>query len=215
LNMDMVGRVRADEKSHKDRMLVGGVGSAKNFEKLLDETNAKYDFQIEKSKSGTGPSDHTSFYLAKVPVYFFFSGDHPEYHTPRDRPETINLSGIAKVANMVEEMATSIAKTKERPEYVPNMGSTGSRGPTGPKLGLMPSYDDAETRGMGVSGIVPGGAAEAAGILKGDRITAIAGKPVKNVQDYMKAMAGLKRGEPVEITLEREGKESKVKATPK
>lgn len=217
LNMDMVGRLRPDDKTSKDRLLVGGVGSAKSFEKLLDAANAnpQFDFQLEKSKSGTGPSDHTSFYLAKVPVYFFFTGDHQEYHTPKDKPETINVNGIIKVANLVENLATEIATAKERPEYVPGMGSSMSGGPLGPKLGLMPGYDDAETRGMAVSGVMPGGAAEAAGIKKGDRITAIEGKPVKNVQDYMKVMAGAKRGDPIEITIDRDGKVLKIKATPK
>jgi hypothetical protein len=214
LNMDMVGRVRPDDKTGKDRIVVGGVGSAKNFEKLLDDTNAKFGFQIDKSKSGTGPSDHTSFYMAKVPVYFFFSREHPEYHTPKDKPETINLAGVAKVTDMVEQMTTAIATEKDRPEYVPGMHGSMSGGPTGPKLGLMPSYNEGSD-GMEVSGIVPGGAAEAAGMKKGDVIKAIDGKPVKNVQDYMKVMAGTKRGEPVEITLERDGKPLKVKASPK
>ncbi|HVK15251.1 MAG TPA: M28 family peptidase [Gemmataceae bacterium] len=214
LNMDMVGRVRPDDKTKKDRIVVGGVGSAKNFEKLLDDTNAKFDFQIDKSKSGTGPSDHTSFYMAKVPVYFFFSREHPEYHTPKDRPETINLAGVGKVTDMVEQIATAIATAKDRPEYVPGMHGSPSGGPTGPKLGLMPSYNEGSD-GMEVSGIVPGGAAEAAGLKKGDVIKAIDGKPVKNVQDYMKVMAGTKRGEPVEIKIERDGKPLTVKASPR
>jgi hypothetical protein len=215
-NMDMIGRVRPDEKTKKDTLLVGGVGSAKSFEKLLDDTNTKYDFQIQKSMSGTGPSDHTSFYLAKVPVYFFFSGDHPEYHTPKDRPETINVVGINKVVDMVNEMVNVVSTGPVRPEYVAGVGGSMSGGAGGgPKLGVMPRYDDAETRGMEIGGIVPGGAAEAAGFKKGDRITSIAGKPVKNVQDYMKAMAGVKRGEEVEIKLERDGKELNLKASPK
>ena len=214
LNMDMLGRLRPDDKTKKDRITIGGVGSAKNFEKLLDDANAKLGFQIDKVKSGTGPSDHTSFYLAKVPVYFFFTGDHPEYHTPKDKPETINFEGILKVANMVDDLTTIISTAKDRPEYVAGVGGSMSGGPSGPKLGLMPRYDDAETKGMEVAGVVPGGAAEIAGLKKGDRITAIAGKPVKNVQDYMKAMSGLKRGEEVELTIEREDKTLKVKATP-
>ena len=214
LNMDMVGRVRPDEKTGKERIVVGGVGSAKNFEKLLDDTNVKFGFQIDKSKSGTGPSDHTSFYMAKVPVYFFFSREHPEYHTPKDKPDTINLAGVAKVTDMVEQMTTAIATEKDRPEYVPGMHGSMSGGPTGPKLGLMPSYNEGSD-GMEVSGIVPGGAAEAAGLKKGDVIKAIDGKPVKNVQDYMKVMAGTKRGEPVEIKIERDGKPMTVKASPK
>lgn len=215
LNMDMVGRAREDSKTHKDKITIGGVGSAKNFEKLLDAANEKARFQIDKVKSGTGPSDHTSFYLAKVPVYFFFTGDHPEYHTPKDRPETINFEGILNVANMVDDLTTTIATAKDRPEYVAGMGGSMSMGPTGPKLGLLPRYDDAETKGMGVEGVVPGGAADTAGLKKGDVITAIAGKPVKNVQDYMKVMAGMKRGEELEITIDRDGKSIKLKATPR
>jgi len=214
LNMDMVGRVRPDDKTKKDRLVIGGVGTAKEFEKLVDDLNGKFDFQIGKDKSGTGPSDHTSFYLSKVPVYFFFSGEHAEYHTPKDRPETINFAGIAKVADFVDQLATTIATAKDRPEYVKGMDSTMAGRPTGPKLGLMPRYDGGGD-GMEISGIMPGGAAEAAGLKKGDKITAIAGKPVKNVQDYMAAMSGLKRGEDVEITIDRDGKAMKVTAAPK
>src|SRR5262245_385121 len=214
LNMDMVGRVRPDEKTKKDRLVVGGLGTAKSFEKLLDEANTSFDFHLGKDKSGVGPSDHTSFYLAKVPVYFFFSGEHEEYHTPRDKPETINFAGIAKVMDLVDQLATRIAAEKDRPEYVAGaVASMGGR-MAGPKLGVMPRYDGASD-GMEISGVMPGGAAEAAGLKKGDKITAVAGKPVKNVQDYMTAMAGLKRGEEVEITIDREGKPLKVKASPK
>jgi Zn-dependent M28 family amino/carboxypeptidase len=214
LNMDMVGRVRPDEKTKKDRLVVGGLGSAKSFEKLIDDANAKFDFHLGKDKSGTGPSDHTSFYLAKVPVYFFFSGEHEEYHTPKDRPETINFAGIAKVTDLVDGLASRIASEKDRPEYV--AGATGSSGGrmSGPKLGVMPRYDGGGD-GMEISGVMPGGAAEAAGLKKGDKITAIGGRPVKNVQDYMTAMGGLKRGADVELTINRDGKVLKVKAAPK
>jgi hypothetical protein len=214
LNMDMVGRVRPDEKDKKDRLVVGGVGSAKNFETLIDQANMKFGFHVNKDKAGVGPSDHTSFYLAKVPVYFFFSGEHEEYHTPKDRPETINFAGIAKVADLVDGLATTLATTVERPEYV--AGATGSMGgrPGGPKLGIMPRYEGSND-GMEISGVMPGGAAEAAGLKKGDKITAVGGKPVLNVQDYMAAMSGLKRGEDVEISVTRDGKPLKVKASPK
>jgi Zn-dependent M28 family amino/carboxypeptidase len=214
LNMDMIGRVRPDEKDKKDRLVVGGIGSAKNFEKLIDDANVKFDFHVSKDKAGVGPSDHTSFYMVKVPVYFFFSGEHAEYHTPKDRPETINLPGLAKVVDLVDGLATTIATTKERPEYVAGATGSPSGRASGPKLGVMPRYDGGEG-GMEISGVIAGGAGEAAGLKKGDKITAIAGKPVKTVQDYMAAMSGLKRGEDVEITLERDGKSMKVKASPK
>jgi hypothetical protein len=214
LNMDMVGRLRPDEKDKKDRIVIGGLGTAKTFEKLIDEANQKFDFHVSKDKAGVGPSDHTSFYLAKVPVYFFFTGEHAEYHTPKDRPETINFAGIEKIADLVDGLATRIATEKERPEYI--AGASGSMGGRtgGPKLGIMPRYEETGD-GMEISGVMPGGAAEAAGLLKGDKITAIGGKPVKSVQDYMAAMSGLKRGEDVEIAILRDGKAMKVKAAPK
>ena len=215
LNMDMVGRVRPDEKTKKDRLVIGGLGSAKTFEKLIDEATAKLDLYVAKDKAGVGPSDHTSFYLAKVPVYFFFSGEHAEYHTPKDRPETINVAGIAKVVDLVEALTTRIATEKDRPEYVAGAtASMGGRAAGGPKLGVMPRYEGGED-GMEISAVMPGGAAEAAGLKKGDKITAIGNRPVKNVQDYMAAMSGLRRGEPVEITVNRDGKPVKVKASPK
>jgi Zn-dependent M28 family amino/carboxypeptidase len=214
LNMDMVGRLRPDEKDHKDRLVVGGIGTAKNFEKLIDEANAKFDFHLSKDKAGVGPSDHTSFYMAKVPVYFFFTGEHAEYHTPKDRPETINFPGIAKVTDLVDQLATQIATERERPEYLAGAGGSMGGRPGGPKLGIMPRYEETGD-GMEISGVMPGGAAEAAGMKKGDKITAIAGKPVKNIQDYMAAMSGLKRGEDVEITVSRDGKSLKIKAAPK
>jgi Peptidase family M28/PDZ domain/PA domain len=214
-NMDMIGRLRPDEKTKKDTMTVGGVGSAKNFEKLLDDTNKNFDFKIDKSMSGTGPSDHTSFYLAKVPVYFFFTGEHPEYHTPKDQAATINYAGLIKIVNMVETMVNQVSATATRPEYVPGMGGSQSASMMNmPKIGLMPAYDDAATTGMGVGGVIPGRPAEKGGVKKGDTITVIDGKPVKNVQDYMKVMATLKRGNPVELTVIRDGKEVKLKVTP-
>ena len=214
LNMDMVGRLRPDEKDKKDRIVIGGLGTAKTFEKLIDEANAKFDFHVSKDKAGVGPSDHTSFYLAKVPVYFFFTGEHAEYHTPKDRPETINFAGIAKVADLVEGLAARIATEKDRPEYVAGAGGSMGGRPGGPKLGIMPRYEGGDD-GMEISGVMPGGAAEAAGMKKGDKITAIAGKPVKNVQDYMAAMSGLKRGVNVEITILRDGMPQKLSAVPK
>ncbi|WP_020468271.1 M28 family peptidase [Zavarzinella formosa] len=215
LNMDMIGRVRPDEKSKQDNIFVGGVGSAKNFEQILDESNKDLNFKFDKGKSGTGPSDHTSFYLEKVPVYFFFSKDHPEYHTPKDKPETINIAGIKKIADLVEIMTNRISTTPDRPEYVAGMGgsiSGGSRG--GPKIGVMPGYDETDTRGMAVENVIPGGPAEKGGMKKGDRITAIAGKPVKNVQDYMKVMGGAKKGEELEFEVLREEKKVKLKVIP-
>ena len=100
-----------------------------------------------------------------MPVYFFFTGEHPEYHTPKDRPETINCRH-RQGRRHGRSTGDDHRDDKDRPEYVAGAGgSTGGR-PGGPKLGLMPRYDGGGD-GMEISGIMPGGAAEAAGLKKG------------------------------------------------
>src|SRR5262249_39723377 len=84
LNLDMVGRLRPDADSGKDKLIVYGTGTAKTFDDLIETLNKKYDFKLQKVRTGTGPSDHASFYVKKVPVFFFFTGDHGDYHRPSD-----------------------------------------------------------------------------------------------------------------------------------
>jgi hypothetical protein len=217
INLDMVGRLRPDEKTKQDKLEIGGVGSAKSFDALVEDLNKKFNFKLTKTKSGTGPSDHTSFYQGKVPVFFLFTGFHEEYHKPTDKPDLINLEGMEKICDMVQELVAKIASDKDRPEYV--AGMTG-KAPTGlgggtPKLGFMPAqYDDAETNGVPVGGVTPGGAGDKGGMKKGDWIVAVAGHPVKNMEDYMKAMSAQTSGKEIEITVKREEKKVKLKVIP-
>lgn len=216
INLDMVGRLRADEETKKDKLEIGGVGSAKSFDTMLDQFNQQYRFKLTKTKSGTGPSDHTSFYVKGVPVFFFFTGFHNEYHMPTDKPELINVAGMKKICDMVQELATKIATDKERPEYV--KGATGpspSGTRSGPRIGFVPAeYDDAETKGVPVGGVIPGGAGEKAGLKMGDWIVEIAGQPIKNMQDYMKAMSTQKVGKELELIVKRAEMKVKLKVIP-
>jgi hypothetical protein len=217
INLDMIGRLRDDEKTQKGNLEIGGIGSAKDFEAKTDKLNEKYGFNIKKTRSGVGPSDHTSFYQKNVPVFFFFTGLHSEYHRPTDKVDTINFDGMVKIVDMIEELATDLSTTKEKPVYVAGAtsGGRGNRnrdGGGGPRLGIMPAeYDEDEAKGMPVGGVSPGGAAEKGGIKAGDWIIDIAGAPVKNVQGYMKAMASQKAGTEIEITVDRKGEKKKLK----
>ena len=102
-----------------------------------------------------------------------------------------------------------------RPEYVRVAGGmpTMSRGRSGPLLGIMPDYDD-EKEGVLITSVSPGGAAEKAGLKDGDRIVELAGKPVKNLTGYMAIMGGAKRGEPIDVVIERGGQRQTLKVTP-
>ena len=217
INLDMVGRLQIDKSTKKEKLEIGGVGSAQGFEKLIDKLNEKYGFEVKKTRSGVGPSDHTSFYRKKVPVFFFFTGMHPEYHRPTDTPDRINFPGMKKIVDMVEELATQLATEAKRPEYVAGAGPSGPTGTPGgvPRIGFMPAeYNDDEARGVPVGGVSPNGPAAKAGIKEGDWIVEIAGEPVKNMTTYMSAMGKHKRGEPLEIVVKRGDKKVKLKVTP-
>jgi hypothetical protein len=216
LNLDMVGRLANDPDSGKGKLEVGGTGSAKEFDTLIDKFNTKYGFDLKKSKSGVGPSDHTSFYTKGVPVYFFFTGLHQQYHKPADTVNLINFPGMAKITDMVEEIAQYLTTEPTRPEYVKGVGSP-SMGPTRgnvPRLGIMPGNYDDEADGVLIGSVTKDGPADKGGLKDGDRIVEIAGKPVKNVTAYMNLLAEQKRGEAVEITVLRKGERVTLKVTP-
>jgi hypothetical protein len=217
VNLDMVGRLRPDKDTKKDALDVGGVGSAKGFDVLIDELNKKYDFKLKKSASGygRGDSDHASFAEKKLPTYFFFTGLHNEYHKPTDTVDTINFPGMQKIVDLTEDVLMTIATAKERPVYVQTQPQTRGGGPSGPRLGFMPgNYDEAENKGVLIGGVTQGGPAEKGGLKQGDYIVEIAGKPVKNMTAYMTMMAGQKKGEPLELTVNRDGKKTKITVKP-
>ncbi|HEV3144548.1 MAG TPA: M28 family peptidase [Gemmataceae bacterium] len=215
LNLDMVGRVRPDKDTKKDSVEVSGLGSAKPFDTLIEELNKKYDFKLSKVASGFGPSDHNSFTEKKIPVINYFTGLHTEYHRPADTIDTINFPGMKKVVDIAEDTIRQLA-TMDRPQFVqtaraPRPGGRGNL----PRLGIMPgNYNDTEDKGVLVGSVIKDGPAEKAGMKDGDYIVEIAGKPVKNMAAYMAVLGAQKRGEPLELTIERAGKREKITIKP-
>jgi Zn-dependent M28 family amino/carboxypeptidase len=212
VNMDMVGRLRADDTTHQDKLIVYGTGTAKTFDKLIDSLNAKFGFQIKKVASGMGPSDQQSFYVKKIPVFFFFTGEHKDYHRPSDTADKINLAGMTKVADLVENLVYYLQSVSERPQFVKVSEPAASNRPhmNGPRLGIMPSYND-DKEGVLLGGVSEGTPAAKAGLKEGDRIVAMDGKPVKNLEMYMALMAGHKKGDTMDVQILRDGKTQTVK----
>jgi hypothetical protein len=213
VNMDMVGRLRPDTDTKKDKLIVYGTGSAKAFDTLLGSLNAKYDFKLQKTPTGMGPSDQQSFYVKNVPVLFFFTGDHPDYHRPSDTADKINTAGMAKVVDFITELMDYLEAVPERPEFVRVAGSSqATPHARGPRLGIRPTYGD-DKEGVLLSGVTEGTPAAKAGLREGDRIMEMAGKPVRTLESYMALMAGYKRGDVIELGLFREGKKMTIKVT--
>lgn len=214
VNLDMVGRLRPDDKAKLDRLYIEGTGTAKEFDKLVDKLNGNPGFHIIKKPGGTGPSDHDSFYRKKIPVIFFWTGFHADYHLPSDVAEKINVPGMRRIVEMAERAIQHLSTVTPRPEYVQVASSLP---PTtkgkGPRLGIMPDYSEGKA-GVLVDGLTDGGPAAKAGLKVGDRIVEMGGKPVTNVNTYMVIMAQQKAGQAMEVTILRDGKKLTLKVTP-
>ena len=208
LNMDMVGRLK-DEK-----LLVYGTGTSPRWEPELKQFNGENGFKLIFKPEGIGPSDHSSFYLKKIPVLHFFTGEHADYHKPTDDWEKINIEGVARVADLIESMIVATVDQPERPEYVetkappsPNRG-----GGTRPYVGTIPEFGNEEP-GYAISGVTPGGPGEKGGLLGGDRIVKIGPHPVTNLDDFDAALRKFMAGDAVDFTVVRDKKELTFKVT--
>jgi hypothetical protein len=219
VNLDMVGRLRSDPKSGKEKLTIEGTGTAKEFDAMLEKLNP--GFQLNKKPGGFGPSDHDSFCRQNIPVVFFFTGFHDkgsdDYHKPTDTADKINVTGMDKIVEYAEKVIVKLATDPARPQFV--VVSPPPSPPPSPdkmaRLALLPDYDYAGTPpGMMVDRVSPGGAAQKGGIKDGDLIVEIAGRPVTNVETYMAVMRQQKVGEPTDVTVMRGGKKMQLKVVP-
>ena len=113
LNLDMVGRLNSD-----NNLIVYGTGTSDNWKNILNEYNKNYNFKLTFNDEGYGPSDQSSFYAKNIPVLFFFTGTHPDYHRPTDTADKINSTGEESVTNYVYKIAKSIDENVEKPNYI-------------------------------------------------------------------------------------------------
>jgi predicted metalloprotease with PDZ domain len=194
---------------------VGGVGTA---EGLTDWCKPYWDdsgLKVKADAIGPGNSDHAAFYDKKVPDLFFFTGYHPEYHTPKDVVSLINFEGGAKVADLVGRMAIDAAQRTEPFPFT--AGDAPSVGPTNVpvRFGIMADYGYDEKPGVKIDHLSSdkGLPAELAGFKAGDLMTKWDGVDLKDVTNWMKVMSKYKPGDKVKITYIRDGKEQTAEAT--
>jgi hypothetical protein len=211
VNLDMVGRLRPDEKTGKDRLLVEGVGTAKGFEELVDKLNPGFTYT---KRPGSPPySDNDSFYQKKIPILFFWTDTHEDYHRPTDTADRINVAGMRQITDLTEKVVAHLASDPKRPEYVYVARTIKMAGGKGPRLGIMPNYDESK-EGVLVGGLTDGGAAAKGGVKTGDLIVEIAGKPVTNINTYMIIMAAQRPGQTLDVVILRGKEKMKLKVTP-
>jgi hypothetical protein len=195
INMDMVGRLDSNR-----RLAIHGVGTSPEFIPAIESIKTP-EFKIKYDSSGVGPSDHTSFYLADVPVVHFFTGQHEDYHKPSDDVDFINFEGLKDVsdfililiANLEGPEAIPFTKTKEESNKGRSFNVT---------LGVIPDYlyDD---KGMKIDGTKEGRPANKAGIIKGDVVIKMGELTINTMNDYMDALGVFEAGMEIELIVKR------------
>ncbi|HEX8723698.1 MAG TPA: M28 family peptidase [Pyrinomonadaceae bacterium] len=171
-------------------------------------------FALRLSEDGYGPSDHSSFYARRVPVLFFFTGVHEDYHKPTDTADRINYDGEALVLQFVREVVDRIQSSDKRPTYAVAKSESNSRSTTfRVSLGTVPSYGESSD-GLRLDAVREGSPAAAAGLKAGDKIVKLAGRDVRNVYDYTQALSEMKAGQEYEVEVVRDGRRLTMKVTP-
>lgn len=201
LNLDMVGRLQRG-----GGLQAGGVGTSPNLKDIILGKNDSSVINLSFTEEGYGPSDHSSFYGKNIPVIFFTTGAHLDYHTPSDVFDSINFEGMVHVTNLVYNVAEELATMKEKLEFReagPKVDQSRTMRRQGVTLGFMPDFAGNVKNGLRADFITPGKPAALGGMKKGDIITAIEGKPVNNIQDYMFRMGQLKHGQTISVEITR------------
>jgi aminopeptidase YwaD len=202
INMDMIGRIK------DDKVYIGGVGTGSSFKAVLEQAQKDTPFKIEYSAGGYASSDHTTFVTKKIPVLFFFSGLHSDYHKPSDTADKINSTSAARLLDMVGNVAVQLASAPEPPAFQvvaeDKPASGGGGGGYGPYFGSIPDFGQTEN-GVKFSDVKPNSPAAKAGLKAGDVMIQFGDKPIKNLYDFTDALRRSKVGDVVEVKVLRDG----------
>jgi hypothetical protein len=200
INMDMVGRY---DTAHK--LTIGGYGTSPVWGNVFQTTTNK-NLLIKFDSTGSGPSDHDAFYRKDIPVLFFFTGSHPDYHKATDDWEKINYDGEREIVKYISNIITAtdakgklaFTKTTE-----PQMGRSTKFTVS---LGIMPDYGFTGT-GVRADGISPGKLAEKIGLQTGDVLLQLGEYKFVDVMSYMQVLSKFKKGEATKLKVSRKGEE--------
>ncbi|HYX30072.1 MAG TPA: M20/M25/M40 family metallo-hydrolase [Pyrinomonadaceae bacterium] len=227
INMDMIGRLQ------QSKLMIGGIGTAQEWRDLVNKENklnlsvkrfgrppnqsvtyatAEF-FALTLNEDGYGPSDHSSFYSKQIPVLFFWTGNHDDYHKPSDTADKINYEGEAGIVSFVERIIRDVDKNDKRPTYTVAKSDPQQRTGFNVYLGTIPNYADSND-GLKLDGVRDDSPAAKAGLKAGDKVVKLAGREVKNVYDYTYALGEMKAGQEYEVELMREGQRLTMKITP-
>ncbi len=193
INMDMVGRLKKDST-----LAVYGTGTSPIFKQTLKSHNN--NFKLIQKESGVGPSDHTSFYLADIPVLHFFTGQHEDYHKPGDDSDKLNYKGMEIISNYIFNIISDLNDNGKLPFRKTKNESSQVRFKVG--LGVVPDYMF-DGKGMRIDGISEDKPAQKAGLKKGDIVIKLGDSTVVDMMSYMRALSAFKKGDKSKVVVKR------------
>ncbi|MEO7924353.1 MAG: M20/M25/M40 family metallo-hydrolase [Chitinophagaceae bacterium] len=207
INMDMVGRLNDSTKV----LTIGGYGTSPEWSNVIsrdyfsspnDNKKTNPALTIKIDSSGTGPSDHTSFYRKDIPVLFYFTGLHTDYHKPSDDADKINYYGEAVIIQHIKRLIESL-DDKEKLEFTKTretQTSTNTRFSV--SMGIMPDYTFIGT-GVRADGVTDGKPAQKAGLKAGDIIVQLGENNITSLENYMQALGKFKKGDSTKVKFKR------------
>jgi Tol biopolymer transport system component len=212
VNLDMVGRLR------DNKFAALGSDTAPEWAPRLKEIATGLGLDVNPRGDGYGPSDQTSFYSHNIPVIHLFTGTHEQYHTPDDKPATINAAGGAKMSEFTAALVGDLTAGRLNPTYVRAQSAPSMEGDSrgyGAYLGTVPDYTamEASKGGVLLADVRPGGPADLAGIKGGDRIVEMAGTKIDNLYDMTFALQDHKPGETIVVIVIRKDERVPLRAT--
>ena len=200
INFDMIGRLKTENPA----VMIGGTGTSAESEAILSSLNTG-TMKLSFSPEGYGPSDHASFYAENIPVFFFSTGAHEDYHTPDDDWDRLNYEGEKNVLEIGKQLVTNTGNRDEILTFQEAGPKEQEGGRAGYRfkvtLGIMPDFTSTVEGGLGVGGVKKDGPAYKGGMLKGDVITAIDGKQVNDIYDYMNRLKKLQPGQVISVDV--------------
>mgnify|MGYP000288612071 FL=1 len=205
INMDMVGRY---DTSHK--LTVGGYGTSSKWGQIWKSLSTP--LVVKFDSTGSGPSDHASFYRAGVPVQFFFTGSHPDYHKASDDADKINYEATANIVTLAYQMmgiTDSLPKLDFIKTTEPQMGRSTKFTVS---LGVIPDYGYSGT-GMRIDGVSPGKLAEKLGLQAGDILLQLGDYKFVDVNSYMQTLSKFKKGDQTQLRIKRGTDEINISVT--
>jgi len=200
INMDMIGRLNDSSNT----VTIGGYGTSPTWGEIFSASSLQRNkslFIFKYDSSGTGPSDHTSFYRKDIPVLFYFTGLHTDYHKPTDDADKINYKGeqmiIQHIYKLIEQLNTKtklvFTKTRETQTSSPRFNVS---------LGIMPDYTFSGT-GVRADGISDGRPAQKAGLRAGDVVVQLGENNITSLENYMQALGKFKKGDKTKVKFKR------------